>query len=897
MRKLLLILFISGTCLAQRKPDPLPCGTPAPTMEQIKQAENTYTYFLKNVKTARNKAGVTNIPVKFLIIRKLDGTGGVDYGTINAGLARLNGSFSPSDIQFYIAPDGLTEVKSDRLFDINTSEMRADMYTVMKPDAINIFLVNSGRDSVNPVFGGQAPLPTPSAESNWAVMNVRYLTDGYLFAHEMGHYFSLYHPHDNSGRGVDELVNGSNCANAGDYVCDTPADPYDLLKLPLIIPQPICTYSYDLRDANGQLYKPLLNNVMGYWRCAPFTFTTGQHERVKTIGLAGRVNPANQYTLNAPASDVTPRLLSVIAGGGPVKLSWEDKSVNETGFIIERSTQATDGFIAVDGVAPNVNQWLDNSALSGVSYYYRVKASNSLNYSNVQSGKQGYCLPVHRDSYSCTSAEGTIGLESFTIWSAGKVAMLLDSKGVCNQDGNAYSDLTNRPAIKLTAGASYPFQVEAMRIQAGQSKGSIYATRINIWIDLNQDQVFSGDERLYLSPLRWNSTITALSGEYPNPFISNQFVIPFSAKTGLTRMRVRIGTPVFTGNLETPCEQIDGETEDYLVDISSNCTLLASVTGSATICQGSSTTLVATGTGGQGTLTYAWKAGNTAVGTNSATLSAAGAGVYTVSIADASGCASTATFSVAGSNPVPSFKGDVLFCEGTTTTLNASATGGIGAYNFAWKRDGITVGQGSSVTLAQPGTVILEATDQLGCIGRSGAFTVGTKPSPPNVLITSSSLDLLPNGTVSLSANAGVGLTYQWNLGGNAIDGATTALYQTQRPGVYTVSVNKEGCVTTSPAVTVNLITATEPVTAGVSLLLYPNPSSGWATVSLVLDKPAKVTLRLTDAAGRNLYEWRLATTRISHQIGVDLSTLVPGVYVLKADVEGRQLIKRFVRE
>lgn len=42
-------------------------------------------------------------------------------------------------------------------------------------------------------------------------------------AHELGHYFSLLHTHSTSNG--DELVDGSNCLNAGDLFCDTPADP------------------------------------------------------------------------------------------------------------------------------------------------------------------------------------------------------------------------------------------------------------------------------------------------------------------------------------------------------------------------------------------------------------------------------------------------------------------------------------------------------------------------------------------------------------------------------------------------------------------------------------------------------------------------------------------------
>ncbi|WP_084761793.1 serine hydrolase [Spirosoma spitsbergense] len=664
-----------------------------------------------------------------------------------------------------------------------------------------------------------------------------------------------------------------------------------------------------------------------------------------------------------------------------------------------------------------------------------------------------YCTPMQRDSYSCSSSDGTIGIESVKIWSAGKASVLLDSKGVCSQNGNAYSDLTGNPAIKLTSGTSFPFQVDAMRIQSGASKDKLFVNPVSIWVDLDQNKVFTDDERVY-----YTSSVQA----YPNPTLENQFTIPATAKPGLTRMRIRLGT-AFTNAPETPCEQIDGETEDYLVNIISTCPLSASIAGAASICPGTSTTLTASATGGQGTLNYAWKLGNTAVGTNSPTLPATATGTYSVSITDASsGCAAVASFDLTVSGPTPTYTGAVQFCSGASTVLSASASGGKGPYAFNWKRDGLSIGQATSLTLTQPGSIVLEATDQAGCVGRTNAFTVSAKPAPvanagpgatltgtelyrtesvttaqggtpaytyqwqttpasvsgnnattanptfgpftttttitltvgdqtgcssttaatityvscsltagvsgtptlcggastkltalttngngaltyewkrgntvigtaidqtistadsyslritdakgcssgnsfsvssvasPAAQITASSLDLLPNGTVSLSANTGAGLGYQWNLAGSALAGATASIYPARQPGVYTVSVSKEGCTTTSPGVTINLITAIEPATPGSQLSVSPNPSSGQATITLTLDKPAKARLSMTDATGQNLHQWNLPNTLMKHDVSVDFSPLAPGIYFIKADIDGRQMVKKVVKE
>lgn len=86
-----------------------------------------------------------------------------------------------------------------------------------------------------------------------------------IFAHELGHIFSLVHTFSNMAGPVatDELVNGSNCTTAGDFLCDTPADP-GLNAVPGRV-DANCNYTDTIyTDANGDLFNPDTRNIMSF---------------------------------------------------------------------------------------------------------------------------------------------------------------------------------------------------------------------------------------------------------------------------------------------------------------------------------------------------------------------------------------------------------------------------------------------------------------------------------------------------------------------------------------------------------------------------------------------------------------------------------------------------------
>jgi len=106
-----------------------------------------------------------------------------------------------------------------------------------------------------------------------------------VVAHEMGHYFGLYHTWEGSLTSSPELVDGSNCATTGDFVCDTPADPYFEDSGIQWVEDGTNEYIYMGLDANGDYYTPNVENIMSYYP-GGCDFTHGQYLRMANTYIA-----------------------------------------------------------------------------------------------------------------------------------------------------------------------------------------------------------------------------------------------------------------------------------------------------------------------------------------------------------------------------------------------------------------------------------------------------------------------------------------------------------------------------------------------------------------------------------------------------------------------------------
>ena len=365
------------------------------------------------------------------------------------------------------------------------------------------------------------------------------------------------------------------------------------------------------------------------------------------------------------------------------------------------------------------------------------------------------------------------------------------------------------------------------------------------------------------------------------------------------------------------------------------------ITGNTTLCEGESTTLVATGG-----VSYAWSNGGTS---NSTTVNQSG--VYTVIATNAEGCSATANVTVTV-NPLPTITigGNTTVCAGNSTMLTAS-----GANSYSWSTGDNT----ASVNIDAFGVYTVTGTTSEGCSNTASVTVLVSQL--PNITITGMT-DMCAGESTTLTANGGE--TYLWSdgttnntltasmagtyqvigynvAGCNAMASTTVNVWQPATSefsvecpdscytwnsqtyctsGTYTQTLQTvHGCdsvVTLHLTITVGI----DDYNLGASMTVYPNPTTSVVNVQCTMYNvhEGTVEFQLFDAFGRLLrstdgVETRCTTslqTRCTTSLQtdthgssvqtaqIDLSHYAAGVYFVKAVADGnvvavRKMVKR----
>lgn len=261
------------------------------------------------------------------------------------------------------------------------------------------------------------------------------------------------------------------------------------------------------------------------------------------------------------------------------------------------------------------------------------------------------------------------------------------------------------------------------------------------------------------------------------------------------------------------------------------------ITGTLTVCQGSTTTLSnATGPG-------TWTSSNTGVatvGSSSGIVTGVAPGTSVITY-NYGGCSTQVTVTV---NPIPTSLitplGSLNLCPGDNVTLTASTGAG---YRYQWRNPGVIAGATNAtyvVSSAAAGTYFVVVT--LGTCSINSPNVVVTNNPVTAGISPSGAMTVCASSVPTLNATPGGPVTYQWLFGPagstTPIIGATAATYVPTVAGTYSVRVtNGFGCSGISPTATFTLtpsptatITAGGPLTfcSGSSVLLTSSTGAGY---------------------------------------------------------------------
>jgi photosystem II stability/assembly factor-like uncharacterized protein len=191
----------------------------------------------------------------------------------------------------------------------------------------------------------------------------------------------------------------------------------------------------------------------------------------------------------------------------------------------------------------------------------------------------------------------------------------------------------------------------------------------------------------------------------------------------------------------------------------------------------------------------------------------------------------------------------------------------------------ITV-SGNLVTITAPGTATIRA-KQGGTTNFNAAPNVDNNfcvlPAKPAITLSGANTD-----SPMLTSNASTG--NQWFFNGNSISGAINPTLMTTQPGVYTVRVTIEGCVSEF-ADELDVVITGDIASSNEQIIAYPNPSQDRLYILLNgFVKNDEVYVKLVDPNGKLLYQ---KESRGEELLEISLAGFAAGVYLINAD-QGR---------
>lgn len=235
---------------------------------------------------------------------------------------------------------------------------------------------------------------------------------------------------------------------------------------------------------------------------------------------------------------------------------------------------------------------------------------------------------------------------------------------------------------------------------------------------------------------------------------------------------------------------------------------------------------------GVGPYTYTWSP----VTSQTNSIVAVSAGIYTVNVMESNGCRTTGTVQIAQNTAITTtISSQNTSCVGTNNgSAMVTASGDIAPYTYAWTPSGATT---PTVTGLQRGVYSLVVTGSTGCAKTETVAVLADDSLAISVLSNPASCAGMSDGSAQVMVSGGRSpYTYTWSS-----STATTASLSSLQAGTYMVDVSSSnGCITT---VTYTINNRAQAVTASFS----PSVTNGTAPLTINFSN---------QSSNANTYQW-----------------------------------------
>ncbi len=330
-------------------------------------------------------------------------------------------------------------------------------------------------------------------------------------------------------------------------------------------------------------------------------------------------------------------------------------------------------------------------------------------------------------------------------------------------------------------------------------------------------------------------------------------------------------------------------------------TSITTIPANAVYCNGGNVpvTLIATGIGATA---FAWSPNNGLSSTTGDTVYASpqgggpggGSVLYTVTLTNSLGCASSDTIRVTrGRTPniFTQITPNDTVCSGVPVTLNAQVLG-FGTYSFLWSPSGDTTQTAVfSPTVNTP--YIVHVTNTTSGCANSDTTNVAIQLSP-----IASFTFLVSQLTATFTNTSVNGISYSWNFGDSSNSAQTNPSHLYNASGNYSVTLIANGGVCTDTIVHlvhVGPIGINE-LSSDNEISLLPNPTSGMATVQFMPDQSDAV-LQIMNSLGQIILERKInAKASKLHKEEIDLSAFPSGVYMIQINTVRKNISRKLIK-